>query len=291
MAASCLLMSSWLCVQGSGDGGGIASTRKVLAEIPRKLEAGEYKFVSIKIGVLAPKSRTTGFWLEFDPTLPDADVDNGVRLSTAIIGYGDVASTSFYTNRYHPGCSSMYPGARDFLPEKMQWASTTFLENCQSIAERKFEIKLWDTPSTIDNTMRWVDASLKCYNSSSYDKTAQNFSAMTLAPVFASIPPQYPIHLLDIDAQGADLEILHSVSNNSLLHRVKHIKMECQEHNPLGFMYQSRVANDCRVAEGILRSSGFTVHRVTNNCGVAEFNLYAKNSKLNYNGSQTVENG
>lgn len=266
-------------------------TDGILNNITDMIISKRHSFVNIKIGVLVAKRRNGGFWIEFDPTMPSSLDSNVVRLSTAVCGFPDINETKFNIN-VMPGCSSMFSGVRKFSSVDTEWFAKAFVENCKNIfLDRNYIMKLWDVPTTFENTVRpdVIRLTQNCFDKSHYHEIPTVYNATTLVPIIQAIPSTVPIHLLDIDAQGADIEILYSVE--SFLQRIKHVKLECQEQSELGYLYWSRIPNDCIVAERLLISRGFIVHREVNNCGAAEFNLYGRNKMLLYDGSETFEEG
>ena len=262
----------------------------LLATVAKRLVDESHSFVNIKLGVDKPKAKRTGFWIEFDPRLPSVNISNGVRLGMAVTGLANETSVNFFNNVKVGACSSMYAVTHAMAQSDLGRVNEIFRANCHALANRTgVEFRLWDSPSDVEKSLAWAwDATIKCYRSSNYQQ-AGSFAASTLGPVFAAIPSSHPVHLVDIDTQGADFEILTSIAHE--LHRVKHLKMECQEDTPLGFLYQSRLPNDCAAAEALLKARGFDVRRVLNNCLMAEMNLYARNANLTYFGSEVFEEG
>lgn len=100
-----------------------------------------------------------------------------------------------------------------------------FIEACEEVAA-KYPIKFWDADSTIDATVRTgLNPAREC-SLSSYVQLHEELPAISLGGVMSALPKGHHLHLLDIDAQGADLELILAAGDD--IKMAKHIKFECQ---------------------------------------------------------------
>ena len=234
------------------------------------------KTVNIKIGVYNSANTFTSFgnkhfWIEFDP-LNKYTITNHSMLLPFIVTPDD----NDYSNFYHcemGACSSIYRPSGKFptfkLPEMVDYMTTS----CNKISDQNINIRLWDKPSNISHTVYFAtSSSLACYNTSSYSRPLKHPS-INLNSLLRWIPTT--VNYLDIDAQGADLAILYSITNN--LHKIRHIKVECQRR-PLYYMYDSAIVNECDDIITFLQNRSFSLKELeVNNCGISEYNLYFTN--------------
>ena len=232
------------------------------------------KTVNIKIGVLDPNALNAihgaeHFWIEFDPIVPLHITDNRLLLPF-IVSPDDDHNSNFYKCVY-PGCSSIYEPSGLF--SNVEEMRISMLKLCKKIEDDKIPVRLWDNPSNIDQTIAMgLLPSFACYSRANYSEPV-SFPAITLKVVVDWIP--FIINYLDIDAQGADLALLYSISDN--LHKIRHVKIECQRE-PDHFLYKNKVNNECNDIINLLQKHSFTLHNLeVNNCGIGEFNVYMTN--------------
>ena len=103
-----------------------------------------------------------------------------------------------------------------------------------------------------------------CQASKSVYGNGEVFQALSIGDLIKAIAS--PVELLDLDAQGADVELLESVADS--LHSISRVKIECQElRQGPGFLYTTSVPNRCSRAEQFLKNAGFVREALRiNNC-------------------------
>lgn len=229
--------------------------------------------INIKIGVLNAEHRSKEqFWIEFDPGLPYQKTANNVILPFAVVANDSIKEIPFHFNSISPGCSSVNQPSH--LYTDLEAMRVDFIKSCYQVEKEvqenpsKMVFTLWDKPSTAKDTIKIaLEGTFKCYVKE-YFKTSAPFPAITLNRVLNMLPHKN-VHVLDIDSQGSDFELLVSISRH--LPRVKHIRIECQNSM---FIYNTSIPNSCNAAKAFLESFNFVVTRMeVNNCGVQEFNL------------------
>jgi len=241
------------------------------------------KRVSIKIGVLnlAKLANDNTFWFEFDPTVAMTVTPNRWLLPYAA-STETHDSVPFYIHKLG-GCSSMYPpsGAAD-AAHKTEYLKAA-RGYCDHFAKThdKSEWKLWDQRApNFDKLMGGSYACFMCQDPSLIKKTI-HFPSLAMRDVVRNIP--YNVTLFDIDAQGADVEILKSIG--PALKRVSKIKLECQDLDPISDsaqplppIYATTVPNSCSDGVSYLQTLGFELeHREINNCACSEYNMILTN--------------
>ena len=214
------------------------------------------------------------FWLEFDPTLPMTLESNRLLLP-----YAASAETKddvpFYVHKYR-GCSSMLkPSGHNRDPTSYKNAANKFCDSYMA-NHPKSEWFLWDSPTQGAAEMKHgVEACYECHLPTNIE-SVKSFPTLSMGDVVKQIPSI--ISVLDIDAQGADLEIIKSMESSSLK-QVELIKFECQDASSLiPYLYETNIPNSCQDAQSYLESLGFEIVNATlNNCGCAEYNLFMRN--------------
>lgn len=181
---------------------------------------------------------------------------------------------SFHPNLDYPGCSSVNMPDRIITDKKV--FIDTFAKNCRDYESlHPGEINLWDGPSSAQSTIdQATEASWGCYNGTRLGENSF-FPFVSLHQVFLALDDKN-IQLLDIDSQGSDVSIILSLGEH--LHRVKHIKLECQTDL---FLYKTTVPNNCQIAIDFLTKHKFMMKKLeVNNCGILEFNLYMSKAEV-----------
>ena len=121
--------------------------------------------------------------------------------------------------------------------------------------------------------LRHVDGCWECQNADMVTKTL-SFPAMAMRDLMVRL--DRPVKLFDIDAQGADFEIVRSVG--PLMQKVESLKMECQDFDAGAtpwYLYSSGLPNNCTAARAHLEGLGFEfVKQESNNCACREYNLF-----------------
>jgi len=234
------------------------------------------KTINIKIGVYNSANTFTSFgnkhfWIEFDP-LNKYTITNHSMLLPFIVTPED-NDYSIFHHCEMGACSSIYRPSGKFPSFTLPEMGTYMTASCKTIYDQNITIRLWDKPSNISHTVYFATSpSLACYNISSYSRS-RTYPAINLNSLLHWIPTT--VNYLDIDAQGADLGILYSITN--FLHKIRHIKVECQRH-PLHYMYDSVVVNECDDIITFLENKSFSLkEQEVNNCGISEYNLYFTN--------------
>lgn len=264
----------------------IAKVRELIGE----------KEIHVKIGVADKKDRQNSkqFWVEFDPANTGSCSANDMLLPFAVVGTNQSTDSIVpFQFRPHPDidCSSMYPpNKHSYDSNDSELFHIMFLHTCYNaylIAGKKKRM------SEIERTYRPQNAltrkTHRCYFAAV--KRVETFKTIQLNVVFSMFPEAATIASMDIDAQGADREIIQSL-DPQYLKRVRFIKAECQYPNHLGFMYLSLVENDCSAIKKFLEAHGFRLYENTiNNCGMAEFNLVMANNELVRKGDTFLDDG
>ena len=245
------------------------------------LDIIKHKTINIKIGVYNYAAYNTIFgakhyWILFDP-LNNFSISNNSMLLPFLLSPYNVDKSNFY-HCDMPACSSIYKPT-GYLSNMTIDEMKIYMENsCEKIISDGLQIKLWDKVSNVSETIKLgLMPSLACYNKSLYEKP-KLLQAITLKSVLDWIPSV--VNYLDIDAQGADLPLLFSITNN--LRKIRHIKVECQKQPLNGYyMYDNDVINECNDIISYLQNNSFILKELeVNNCGISEFNAYFSNTNL-----------
>eukprot|EP00613_Pedinella_sp_CCMP2098_P000043 CAMPEP_0171627660 /NCGR_PEP_ID=MMETSP0990-20121206/20912_1 /TAXON_ID=483369 /ORGANISM="non described non described, Strain CCMP2098" /LENGTH=293 /DNA_ID=CAMNT_0012195573 /DNA_START=146 /DNA_END=1027 /DNA_ORIENTATION=- len=221
------------------------------------------KDISIKIGVQIPDMdglrEGNDFFLEFDPTV-EAMVEDHRWLFPYAAWTDTVQALPFNVHGY-------------------QWCSSIFKPS--DIKTRKEALHFGRSACTSRSTESAEQQAGMCYdcqNSDMISKTLE-FPAMSMRDLLERIDHK-SVKLFDIDAQGADFEIVKSLG--PLVRNIKTVKMECQDFSDdknNWFLYNSNVPNNCTAARLYLERHGFELlKQETNNCGCNEYNLYMHRS-------------
>ena len=238
----------------------------VLRTVLRSL-VGEKKVI-IKIGVLSQDAHAEDeFWVELDPTM-QMKIDQNSWLLPFFAWTETKAQNPFHIHEM-PGCSSGY------LPAGSPSASSTnhlsALELCYAFSENNDPSTwyLWDSKvDTFEQLARGAGACESCQDPRNV-KSHVTFPSLKLSSILRLFDN---IELLDVDAQGADFELLLSVESE--LHRVQNIKCECQLKG-FSSLYASKVENHCEDITAFLKQHGFELaNKLLNNCGCGEYNLF-----------------
>ena len=237
-----------------------------------------FKQVILKVGVFDEDKRSKSeFWIEFDP-------QNRFQLSNNRLLLPFIASTAasiaapFYIHHMIPKCSSMAaPSGRIPVFEESNYLQAS-VKACDRYMKQVPREKwtAWDIrePNLPARVKRMSRVCWACSNP--MNRTSNRmFPSISLRDVMRSIDH---FDLVDIDAQGMDVELV--VSLGDLVSKVKRFKIECQTptetvNNEPYWLYKTTVPNDCGIATRFLSSYGFVVEKLEmNNCACEEQNLY-----------------
>lgn len=241
-------------------------------------EAMRGKTVHMQVGSLGEGARAEStFWIEFDPQMP-MRMDT-TRLSLPFLAIPDQKdNVSFYIHEAN-GCSSTARCSM-LVPSVAEYAVRSKAVCDAYSVKHGVEEGLIPFFGSIQGASRVSYFSELCFlcQNPSAQRAPVTMPAVQLGKVVQEVlalTEHGRLETLMLDAQGRDLELLLSLSEN-VTSSIARIVLECQYSL---FLYDTAIVNHCDHARVYLERLNFAVSFNLNNCACDEYNLVAVNQQ------------